>query len=102
MPRLWVARLAQGDRERLEEAVGEIARVARTDPALAAEGAVLLLEKVSPALCDLYSSSGALGNATARVVEILTPIIVAAPVPRRVCETWLDRLFEAYQEDGPG
>ena len=36
--------------ERLNEAVGEIERVARTDPALAGEGAVLLLEKLSPAV----------------------------------------------------
>ena len=32
--------------ERLNEAVGEIERVARTDLALAGEGAVLLLEKL--------------------------------------------------------
>ena len=34
--------------ERLNEAAGEIERMARTDPALAGEGAVLLLEKLSP------------------------------------------------------
>ena len=59
--------------ERLNEAVGEIERVARADPALAGEGAVLLLEKLSPAVNRIDSSSGALGNATARVVETMVP-----------------------------
>ena len=36
--------------ERLNEAVAEIERAARSDPALAGEGAVLLLEKLSPAV----------------------------------------------------
>ena len=87
--------------ERLHEAVGEIERMARTDPALAAAGAVLLLEKVSPALSDIDSSSGALGNTTAGVVETLAPLIASAPVPRRVREKWLERLFDATQEDDP-
>jgi len=87
--------------ERLNEAVGEIERVARTDPALAGEGAVLLLEKLSPAVNQIDSSSGALGNATNGVVEMMVPLIAAAPVPRRVREKWLERLFDAIQEDDP-
>lgn len=87
--------------ERLNEAVGEIERVARTDPALAGEGAVLLLEKLSPAVNQIDSSSGALGSATNGVVEKLVPLIVAAPVPPPVREKWLERLFEAIQEDDP-
>ena len=87
--------------ERLNEAVGEIERMARTDPALAGEGAVLLLEKLSPAVSDIDSSSGALGNATAGVVETVVPLIAAAPVPRRVREKWLERLFGAVQDDDP-
>ena len=59
--------------ERLNEAVGEIERMARTDPALAGEGAVLLLEKLSPAVNQIDSSSGALGNATNGVVEKMVP-----------------------------
>ena len=64
--------------ERLNAAVGEIERVARADPALAAEGAVLLLEKLSPAVNQIDSSSGTLGNATAGVVEKMLPLITAA------------------------
>jgi hypothetical protein len=86
---------------RLNEAVGEIERIARTDPALAGEGAVLLLQKLSPALSDIDSSSGALDAATAGVVETLAPLIAAAPVTRRVREKWLERLFNAVQEDNP-
>jgi hypothetical protein len=37
-------------RSRPWQAVAEIRKVARTDPALAAEGAVAFLERVSPAL----------------------------------------------------
>ena len=87
--------------QRLNEAVGEIERMARTDPALAGEGAVLLLEKLSPAVSDIDSSSGALSNAAARVVEILAPLIAAAPVPQRIREKWLERLLGAIQQDDP-
>ena len=52
----------------------------RTDASLAGEGAVLLIERVSPAVCEIDSSSGALGNATHSLVETLVPIIAAAPV----------------------
>ena len=87
--------------ERLNEAVGEIKRMARADPALAGEGAVLLLEKLSPAVNQIDSSSGALGNATNGVVEKMVPLIAAAPMPRRVREKWLERLLDAIQEDDP-
>src|SRR5205085_10619745 len=65
------------------------------------EGAVLLLEKLSPAVSGIDSSSGALGNATAGVVEKMVPLIAAAPVPRRLREKWLERLFDAIQDDDP-
>jgi hypothetical protein len=87
--------------ERLNEAVGEIERVARTDLARAGEGAVLLLEKLSPAVNQIDSSSGALGNAASGVVQKMVPLISAAPVPRRLREKWLERLFDAIQEDDP-
>jgi hypothetical protein len=87
--------------ERLSEAVAEIERMARSDPALAGDGAVLLLEKLSPAVSDIDSSSGALGNTTAGVVERMLPLIVSAPVPQSVRDKWLERLFDAIQEDDP-
>lgn len=86
---------------RINEALTEIRAVARHDTASAAEGAVLLLEKLSPALCQIDSSSGALGNATYATVQELAPLISHAPVSTKVRQKWLDRLFEAIQEDDP-
>jgi hypothetical protein len=57
--------------ERLREAVGEIKAVARTAPETAAEGAVLLMERLWSALQGVDSSSGALGNATNKTVHEL-------------------------------
>ena len=62
---------------------------------------MLLLEKLSPALCQVDSSSGALGNATYATVQELAPLISNAPVSTSVRQKWLDRLFEAIQEDDP-
>jgi hypothetical protein len=64
---------------RIKEAVSEITRVARHDRALAAEGAVLLLEPLSPALEHVDSSSGAIGAAVNRAIETLVEIIAPAP-----------------------
>ena len=72
--------------QRLKEAVTEIKRAARTDPLLAADGAVLLLEKFSPALEQVDSSSGALGSAVNRVINVLVPIIPAPDVAESVRE----------------
>ena len=87
--------------DRLDAAVGEVVAMTRADAALAGEGAVLLLEKISPAICEIDSSSGALGNATHSLVETLVPIIAAAPVTAPTRQKWLERLFNAYQEDDP-
>ena len=87
--------------ERIHEALTEIRAVARHDPATAAEGAVLFLEKLSPALNQIDSSSGALGNATYAAVRELVPIISSAPVDAAMRKKWLDRLFDAIQEDDP-
>src|SRR5437870_13809458 len=78
--------------ERLNEAVVEIERMARADPALAGECAVLFLEKLSPAVSGIDISSGALGYATAGAVDKMVPVIAAAPVPPRLRVMWLERL----------
>ena len=87
--------------DRLDAAVGEVVAMTRTDAALAGEGAMLLLEKVSPAICEFDSSSGALGNASHSFVGILVPIIAAAPVTAPTRQKWLERLFNDCQEDDP-
>ena len=48
---------------RVRQAVSEIKKVSRRDPGLGAEGAVRFLERVSPALEHVDSSSGAIGTA---------------------------------------
>ncbi len=85
--------------QRLKEAVSEIRSAARADGALGAEGAVLLLERLSPALEHVDSSSGALGSAVNRAIEALVPLIAAADVAPAARERWLERLFEALQDD---
>jgi len=85
--------------ERVGQALSEIRRVARTDSALAAEGAVLFLERVAPALEQVDSSSGAIGAAVNKAIRQLVPIIAAAPADIVTRNRWLERLWEAYQED---
>jgi len=87
--------------ERIHEALAEIRAALKRDPTDAAEGAVLFLEKLSPALCQVDSSTGALGNATYAAVQELAPIISTAPVDTATRKKWLDRLFEAIQYDDP-
>ncbi|CUI04512.1 InterPro IPR001993 [Janthinobacterium sp. CG23_2] len=84
---------------RIKEALTEIKAVAKKEPVLAAEGAVLFLEKLAPAIEQVDSSSGGIGSAVNRAIETLAPIIAKADVSRAVREKWLDRLFDALQED---
>jgi hypothetical protein len=86
--------------QRIKEALAEIKLVARNDPVLAAEGAVTLLEKLSPALEQVDSSSGAMGSAVNRAIDTLVPIIARAEVEQRVRQRWLQRLWEAVEDDG--
>jgi hypothetical protein len=84
---------------RVKQAVAEIRRVAKKEPALAAEGAVLFLERVSPALERVDSSSGAIGSAVSHALWELVPLIANAPVDMKTREAWLERLFQAHQDD---
>jgi hypothetical protein len=84
---------------RIREAVSEIRRVAKKDPALAAEGAVLFLERLSPALERIDSSSGAIGMAVGRALDALVPVIAQAHVDDPVRQQWLERLWQAIMDD---
>lgn len=84
---------------RIRQAVAEIKKVARKDRVLAAEGAVLFLERISGALEQVDSSSGAIGTAVCRAISAMAPIIGAAPADDRTRAAWLDRLFEAHAAD---
>jgi hypothetical protein len=85
--------------ERVREAVAEIKKAARRDPVLAADGAVLFLEKVSPALEQVDSSSGAIGTTVNYAIEELVSIIAKAPVDLGRRAKWLERLWDAYMAD---
>lgn len=84
---------------RIREAVSEIKKVRRRDPELAGEGAVIFLEKVSPAIMNVDGSSGAIGNAVDWAIEELVPVISGAPVDDATRDAWLERLWTAIQED---
>lgn len=86
--------------QRLKEAVAEIKRVARTDPATAADGVESLMERIWPAFQDIDTSSGALGGAVYWAQQELLPILIEAPADRKTRNKWLDRLWQAIQEDG--
>lgn len=84
---------------RVKEAVAEIKKVAKKDPVLAADGAVAFLERVSPALEQVDSSSGSIGTAVNNAIRELVPLVASAPANTRTREAWLERLFEAHQAD---
>lgn len=85
--------------QRIKEALTEIRQHARKEPVLAAEGAIILLEKLSPALEQVDSSSGALGSAVNRAIDTLVPMIAQADVEPKQRQRWLERLWQALQDD---
>ncbi|QDE93689.1 hypothetical protein BHS06_34505 [Myxococcus xanthus] len=84
---------------RIKQAVTEIKQAAKKAPVLAAEGAVLFLERLSPALAHVDGSSGAIGTSVNHAIAELVPIIASAPVDAAARDAWLERLWEAYQAD---
>jgi hypothetical protein len=84
----------------LERLHVEIKKVARNNPTLAAEGAVRFLEKLSPALEQIDSSSGAIGTAVNHAIEGLVPVISGAVVDAKTRDRWLERLWQAHADDG--
>lgn len=85
---------------RIKEAIAEIKQVAKKEPVTAAEGAVIFIEKLSPALEQVDSSSGSLGTTVNRAIDILVPIIAKSHVDKRIRQQWLERLWEAVENDG--
>jgi hypothetical protein len=85
--------------QRIKQAVAEIKKVARRDPVLGADGAVTLLERLSPALEHVDSSSGSIGIAVNRAIAALVPVIAGAPADTAVRDAWLERLWAAYEAD---
>ena len=86
--------------DRLKQAAAEIKSVAKTDPVAAGDGVVSLMERIWPAFQDIDTSSGALGSAVFRTLNDLIPTLIEAPADRKTRAKWLERLFEAVQNDG--
>ncbi len=86
--------------QRLREAVSEIKKVAKKEPVHGAEGAVRLMEKLWPALEHVDSSSGALGSAVNKTLDDLIPLIIKAPADAKTRDKWLERLWQAMEDDG--
>jgi hypothetical protein len=86
--------------QRLKEAVTEIKRVAKTDPVTSGDGVVSLVERIWPAFQDIDTSSGALGGAVYWAQQELLPTLIEAPADRKTRDKWLDRLWQAIEEDG--
>lgn len=74
--------------------------MAKKEPAVAAEGAVRLVEKLWPALEHVDSSSGALGSAVNKTLDDLIPLIIKASADAKTRDKWLERLWQAMEDDG--
>ena len=83
----------------LKRAISEIRKVAKKDPVLGGEGAVILLERMSPAFEHVDSSSGATGAAVSTAIAELAPILASAPADAATRAAWLERLFAAHAAD---
>jgi hypothetical protein len=84
---------------RIKQAANEIKRVSRTDALLGAEGAVLFIERLSPALEHVDSSSGAIGTAVNNAIHELVPFVANAPADAKTRDAWLERLWQAHADD---
>jgi len=85
--------------QRVKQAVTEIKRVARKDAVLASDGAVAFIERISPALEHVDSSSGVIGTAVNNALRELAVIIAGAPAETKTRDAWLERLWRALEED---
>ncbi len=83
--------------QRVKQAVSEIKAVARRDRVLAADGAVAFLERVSRALENVDSSSGAIGTAVNNAIAEPVRILAEAPADPGTRDSWLERLWAAYE-----
>lgn len=84
---------------RIKEALTEIKAVTRKDARLGAEGAILFLQKLSPSLQNIDSSSGAMGSAVNRAIDVLIPILAKASVDESTRRKWLEQLYQAHADD---
>ena len=58
------------------------------------------MARLWPAFQDIDTSSGALGTAVNAALDEIITILIAAPATPKVRAAWLQRLYDAVQEDG--
>ena len=85
--------------QRIKQAVSEINKVSRKNRMIGAEGTVSFLERISPALECVDSSSGAIGTAVNNAIAELLPIVASAPADANTRDAWLERLWAAHEAD---
>lgn len=85
--------------KRIKETISEIKKVHKKQPAEACEGIVRFIEKLSPALAHIDSSSGQIGNAVYNAIEILAPIFADTELDLKTRTKWMQRVWDAYNDD---
>lgn len=78
---------------------GEIKQASKKELSLAAEGAVLFLEKLSPTIEEVNGSSGGIGTTVNRAIETLVPIVAKADANQAERQRSLERLKDAVETD---
>ena len=86
--------------KRMREALSEIKKMARTDSALAGEGAVELMCRLYPACEHIDGSSGSLGTALNKTISALIPTVTKADWDMNTRGRLLEDLYEAVCNDG--
>jgi hypothetical protein len=84
---------------RVRGAVAEIRKSALTDVTLAAEGFVVLVERISPAFQNVDDSSGALGSEIRAAVAELVPVFKLAQLTDTARDKLLSRIWQAAMND---
>ncbi len=85
--------------KKIQLALAEIRMIASKDSNLAAEGAVLFLQKISPALENSDVHSPIIRKAVDTAISTLAPIIAKADASSKQRHWWLKKLLEAHERD---
>lgn len=86
----------------LARAAGELRRASRRDPLGAGAGSLLLCELLGPAVDAIEDPVGTLAGATTRTIDLVAPLIAAAPADEATRDAWLGRAFAALTADEAG
>ncbi|MBN1602164.1 MAG: hypothetical protein JW915_11175 [Chitinispirillaceae bacterium] len=88
--------------KRIKAAIKEINAVAKKEPTIAAEGAVIFIEKCWRAIEHIDSSSGAIGTAVGNAVIEIVQVIHDAPLAIEERQKLIERIWDSWEEEGYG